>query len=192
MHTYSINSKERINVIAILGFLSIGVTLVAKHKLTLPDWLPVPSAFAIFGFLFFVFDKWIWKWSFINNALLGTPNLSGDWTMLLRSNRDEYREEYEGTLTIAQTWTSIFLFLDGEKFTGKSQMAAIEIHTEQSFTLKWEYLSERKPAFIKDGEFMHHGMTKVLFEKNAAEKSGTYYADQSRHSFGIIKLIKKA
>jgi hypothetical protein len=73
--------------------------------------------------------------------------------------------------TIAQTWTSIFLFLDAEKFTGKSQIAAIEIHTEQSFTLKWEYLSERKPAFIKDGEFMHHGMTKVLFEKTPQRKA---------------------
>lgn len=192
MHTYSINSKERITVIGLLGILSIAIILILKNDIDIPEWLPIPSVFAFFGFLFLLFDKWMWKWPIINSTVLGTPDLNGKWKMLLRSNLDQFQAEYEGTLTVTQTWTKIFLYLDGEKFTGKSLMAAIEIHTAESFTLKWEYLSERKPDFIKDGEFMHHGMTKVLFEKNETENNGTYYADQSRHSFGKIKLIKKA
>jgi len=189
MLTYSINLKERINVIGILGILSIAIILIIKNYVDIPHWVPVPSVFAIFASFFLLFDKYCWKWGILNGAVIQTPNLNGKWRILMRSSRDNYAEEYEGILTITQTWTKIYLFLDGEKAIGKSTMASIEIHTSQSFTLKWEYLAERKPQYAIN-EYMHYGMTKVFFEKGASEFKGNYYADQSRHSFGPVTLIK--
>jgi hypothetical protein len=193
MHTYSINSNERKYVIGVLGILSIATVLILKNNFMLPSWVPIPSVFAIFGFLYWLFDQVIWKWKIFYNRLISTPNLNGQWTMLLKSSLDGYKEEYEGTLTITQTWTHIYLFMDGEKATGTSTMAGIEIQTAHHFVLKWEYLSQRKPEFAEK-EYMHYGMTRVTIQKGVTPETfkGDYYADRSRHSFGPVTLIKKA
>jgi hypothetical protein len=193
MHTYSINSEERKTVIFLLALISTALVLIAKYQLYLPHWLPVPSVFAVFGGLFWIFDKYAWRWSWIN-AGISTPNLNGEWIIYLKSSLDEFKNEYEGKLTITQTWTKIHLYLDGEKFTGVSKMAGIEVHTSTSFTLKWEYLSKRKPEFVKDNEYMHYGITNVTNEPGNLIKKleGDYYADRSRHSSGPVRIIKKA
>ena len=192
MHTYSINSDERKTVIGILGILSIAIILILKNYLKLPSWVPVPSVFAVFGSFYWLFDQFLWKWSLLNKVL-STPNLNGTWAMHMKSSRDNYCNDYEGTLTITQTWTKIYLYLDGEKATGKSIMAGIEVQTSTLFTLKWEYLSQRKPEFAEK-EYMHHGMTRVMIKPgiDPLTLKGDYYADRSRHSSGPITLIKKA
>src|SRR5688572_5516218 len=149
MHTYSINSDERKTVIGILGISSISTILIIKSYIDLPSWMPVPSVFAVFGAFYWLFDQFLWKLSWLN-GFLSTPNLNGTWTMLMKSSKDNYLTEYEGILTITQTWTKIYLFLDGEKATGKSIMAGLEIQTSTLFTLKWEYLSQRKPEFAEN------------------------------------------
>ena len=113
--------------------------------------------------------------------------------MLTRSSLTDPNEEYEAILIIKQTWTRIFLFMDGEKTSSSSVMAGIEVKTDDLFYLKWEYLSDYKPEFYKD-EGMHYGMTKVMMKPISNPKSmkGNYYADQTRHSFGPVTLIKKA
>ncbi len=187
MHTYSINSNERIYVAGILGILSAIIILLCKKYL--PDWAPVPSVLALFSGLLFLFNKFIWKWPWFNELALQTPILNGNWKMSMRSSLDNYAAEYVGTLTISQTWTEIHLYLDGEKFEGESTMAGIKVQTKEAFTLKWEYLAQRKPQFAAN-EFMHHGMTRVLFKKGEESFHGNYYADQSRHTFGPVTLEK--
>jgi hypothetical protein len=192
MHTYSINSDERKTAIGIMGIISIAIILILKNNIKLPSWVPVPSVFAVYGAFYWLFDKFLWKWSLLNKVL-STPNLNGTWTMLMKSSRDNYSTEYEGTLTITQTWTKIYLFLDGEKATGKSIMAGIEVQTSSLFTLKWEYLSQRKPEFAEN-EYMHHGMTRAMIKPGISPLTlnGDYYADRSRHSSGPVTIIKKA
>ncbi|NII26816.1 hypothetical protein HB364_17130 [Pseudoflavitalea sp. X16] len=192
MHTYSINSDERKTVIGILGILSIAIMLIVKNNLCLPSWVPIPSVFAIFGGFYWIFDQLIWKLPLINQCL-STPNLNGTWTILMKSSRDSYATEYEGVLTITQSWSKIYIFMDGEKAIGQSIMAGIEVHTSKSFTLKWEYLSQRKPEFAEN-EYMHYGMTRVMNQPNGAITvlKGDYYADRSRHSSGPVSIIKKA
>jgi len=191
MHTYSINLSERINALGIMGILSV-VIIWAVHKY-LPAGVPVPSVFALFTGIAFVFNKWAWRWWIFQKTCIRTPNLSGKWTMLSKSSLKDPNEEYEAILTIKQTWTQIFLFMDGEKAIGVSVMAGIEIMTDDLFYLKWEYRSEYKPKFAT-GEEMHYGMTKLLMKpiSNPNSMEGNYYADQTRHSFGPVTLIKKA
>ncbi|MET3881353.1 hypothetical protein [Niastella sp. OAS944] len=192
MHTYSINSDERKTVIGVLGILSISTILILKNYINTPSWMPVPSAFAVFGTFYWLFDQVLWKLPWLNR-LLSTPNLNGTWTMLMKSSIDNYATEYEGILTITQTWTKIYIFLDGEKATSRSIMAGIEVQTSSLFTLKWEYLSQRKPEFANN-EYMHHGMTSVMIKPciSPLMLKGDYYADRSRHSSGPVTIIKKA
>jgi hypothetical protein len=83
MHTYSINSDERKTVIGILGVLSVSIIFVLKSYIKLPSWVPVPSVFAVFGAFYWLFDQFLWKFSWLNR-LLSTPNLNGTWTMLMK------------------------------------------------------------------------------------------------------------
>jgi len=88
---------------------------------------------------------------------------------------DNYEKEYEGAVTINQTWTSISIYLDGEKFSSISTMAGIDLKTDSIFTLKWEYLSQKKPKF-SDKDYMHTGMTRVLDENKILEGESNYFS----------------
>ena len=192
MHTYSINSDERKTVLVLLVLLSTAIVLITKNYIKLPHWLPVPSVFAVFGALYWIFDEYAWRWRVFNH-LLKTPDLNGTWKSCLKSSRDNFAKEYESALVVTQTWTKIHILLDGIKFTGESKMAGIEIHTATSFTLKWEYLSKRRPEYAQE-EYMHYGITKVTNKPgtNNSTLEGDYYADRSRHSFGPVTIKKEA
>ncbi len=192
MHEYSlINSNERYIVPGTLGILSILIVLGLRELVDVAPWIPIPSVFAIFTVLYWFFEKYGWKWRICQGTFVSTPSLAGEWEIFMKSSLDSYGSEYEGTLTIRQTWTKISLYLNGEKFTGQSTaLASIIIHSPHDFTLVWEYLAERKPQFAQK-EFMHHGITKVRFENTTSSGSGNYYADQSRHSFGPVRVEKK-
>lgn len=196
MHAYSINSAERTNVPFVLAAISIISILVLKNNVQLPSWIPVPSVFAVYGLLHLCFNKWIWRFPFLQRwGWISTPDLNGDWLMLSRSSLNNYEKEYRGNLTIKQTWTTISLLLDGEKFSSKSTMAGIEIETDKMFSLKWEYLSQKKPSH-SDEDYMHTGMTRVRVHTlpDPFELRGDYFTDKSRHNYGSIHMtqIKKA
>jgi hypothetical protein len=192
MHTYSINSSERSSIPFILAGISIGLILLLKYKIIVPSWVPVPSVFALYGILYGLFNKWLWKWKFLNKmGLICTPNLNGTWKMLSKSSMNNYEKEYVGIVTINQTWTTISIYLDGEKFTSTSTMAGIDIKTDAIFTLKWEYLSRKKPEF-SDKDYMHTGMTRVLAENksNPLRLKGDYFTDRSRHNYGSVIMLQ--
>jgi hypothetical protein len=191
MHSYSINLKERITALGLMGILSV-VIIWAIHKY-LPQGVPVPSVLALFSAIVFVFDKWAWRLWIFQKTFIGTPDLNGKWTMLTESSIKPREGEYEAILTIKQTWTHIFIFMDGEKATGISVMASIDVMTDDLFYLKWEYRSEYKPEFVGEGA-IHYGITKVMMKPitDANTMKGHYYADQTRHSFGPVTLMKKA
>ena len=188
MHTYSINSNERISVLGFLGILSVGI-IWSLHKY-LPNGFPVPSVFALFSGLVFIFNKWGWRWGICQYTFINTPNISGKWEMISESSIMN-EAEYRALLTVKQTWTSIYLFMDGEKATSESVMAGIEIKTNDLFYIKWEYRAEYKPMFTEGNE-MHYGITKLMMKpKTDPEKmEGNYYTDASRGSHGPITLIK--
>ena len=194
MHNYSINSPERKQVPFVLAFISIAIVTFAKYKITLPSWIPIPGVFALYGIFYGIFDKWLWKY-FSIIKFIKTPDLNGQWKCASKSSVDNYVKQYDGTITIHQTWTSISVFLNGEKFTSKSTMAGIHINTDDNFELKWEYTSQKKPQFsVKD--YMHTGMTRVVANEwpKISFLQGDYFTDRSRHNYGSIEIckIKKA
>lgn len=112
--------------------------------------------------------------------------------MATTSSVTEYKIRYEGRLRIEQTWTRISLFFEGSNATSTSQMASIAIKNHSLFTLKWEYLSQKKPEFSGE-DYRHFGMTRLQWTGRDAMTSleGDYYTDRSRHQYGEVQ-IKKA
>ena len=192
MHEYSINSKERLQVPFFLAGISILLVYLLKVILQLPDWIPVPSAFAIYGILHKLFDKHIWKWKLVRSlGLIQTPDLNGYWTMITTSSKTNYKTTYEGRLCIEQTWTRISLFFEGSNATSTSQMASISIQNHSLFNLEWEYLSKKKPEYSEE-DYMHYGITRLQWSGSDSMNSleGDYYTDRSRHQYGQVSIKK--
>lgn len=191
MHTYSINSQERKNVPFMLAGISISILLLLKYKVDMPSWIPVPGVFALYGILYGAFDKWCWKWKLLCKiGIVSTPNLNGPWKTFSSSSMNNFEKEYEGTIKIEQTWTTISIYLDGEKFSSVSTMAGIDIKTDSIFELKWEYLSKKKPEY-SDKDYMHTGMSRMLASENShLELKGDYFTDISRHNYGKMRMVR--
>jgi hypothetical protein len=192
MHTYSINSDERKLVPLWLALCSIAIVTLLKKSTTLPAWMPVPGVFAVFGLLYTLFDRCCWKWKcFHALGLVKTPDLNGEWNTISNSSFNNFEKDYEGMVKICQTWTHISINLLGEKFSSTSLMAGIEIKTDTIFTLKWEYLSKKKPEFA-DQDYMHTGMTRIdaLNDEPTVKLKGDYFTDRSRHNYGKFIMYK--
>jgi hypothetical protein len=192
MHEYSVNSRERLLVPFYLVFASVLIVHFLKGAVRLPDWIPVPTAFACYALLHKLFDMYIWKWKVLRAmGLIRTPNLNGNWTMATTSSVTEYQVTYEGRLCIEQTWTKISLFFEGSNAISTSQMASVLIANHSMFTLEWEYLSRKKPEFSQE-DYMHYGITRLQWTGSDSmnELDGDYYTDRSRHNYGQVKIRK--
>jgi hypothetical protein len=192
MHEYSINSQERLHIPFFLAGTSISLAYLLKVIIHPPEFVPIPSAFAIYGIFYKLFDKHIWKWKWIRSlGLIQTPNLNGNWIMETTSSKTEYKITYEGRLCIEQTWTRISLFFEGSSATSTSQMASISIQNHSLFTLEWEYLSKKKPEYSEE-DYMHYGITRLQWTGSDSMNSleGDYYTDRSRHQYGQVTIKK--
>jgi hypothetical protein len=194
MHTYSISSHERKTVPFYLAGLSILVIFLLKHWTTMPSWLPIPSVVALYGIFYGLFNNYIWRWGFLRTiGVIKTPNLNGVWDAISKSSFNNFSKEYYGKLEIQQTWTEISLFLDGEKATSSSIMAAVIFVNHTRFSLEWEYLSKKKPQFTET-DYMHYGLTRLQLELGSTSEmllKGDYFTDIHRHYYGEMSIKKR-
>src|SRR5579871_6237197 len=98
-HPYSINLRERQIVYFVLASLSFGGSLLiglgfAALRWTPPNWLDVPGAFTIFGFLTWWFDRQVWRWLPIRRLGVSTPILDGCWSGATKSSFDGFDRQY--------------------------------------------------------------------------------------------------
>lgn len=125
-HEYSIigHSRSRIGMYLafaagmLAGALAVGVSLlltVARNAeyLDIPEivlW-PVTSA-AVFGAMFFVFDRFVWRWWGIRSAI-GIPDISGEWELdgISYDQNHEPKWQWSGKIEITQKYEKIFVWL---------------------------------------------------------------------------------
>ena len=134
MHTYSINSDKRLKVILIMILISIIITPgfnfilnkigsfvsdndVLKNMIETIDFygynIKQFSVLFIFGIIYFLYDRYLWKIKIFKFKFSSIPNLSGIW-------KGQYKSSWKDTvgnvsLNIKQTWTKIQIISDNEK-----------------------------------------------------------------------------
>src|SRR4026207_1736632 len=83
MHAYSTKSPWNPKLIAVLAIAStliatsLGIAVNAVNK-ELGSALVSASAMPVFGILFFIFDRYLWRPGLVRHFLL-VPDLNGDW-----------------------------------------------------------------------------------------------------------------
>src|SRR5260370_5051141 len=113
MHGYSTDSSERRIVPLLLALLAIALAwatskfLAAAH-LSLPWWVDAPSSMAYYGVLYALFDRYLWRNSFVHKlGLVRIPNLTGRWRGYLITSFDGHAKRYNLMINIFHSCVTI-------------------------------------------------------------------------------------
>lgn len=199
MHSYSIDTDERKTTIAYIAVISVAISMSLSN--ILDSWgipLTAPSAMALFGLLYKVFDLYLWKCEIIRKLKISKiPILEGDWkgnyhsVRISEEKNDEIRTEGEVGFTIKQTWTKISIIQESEKSTSCSEIAGISINDNMGIVLRYQYKNEASAT----GEITMHshlGFNKLRYLSDQQVLRGEYFTDKDRRTYGTLDYKKGA
>src|SRR5258706_16024680 len=91
-----------------------------------PSVLSLVGAAAVFGVLYATFDRFAWRWPFLN-ALINVPNLAGGWSCDGQTINPDGTAGYawQASITIVQSWDKIRLHLRTAQSGSDSITAAL-------------------------------------------------------------------
>src|SRR6185437_11634158 len=112
-------------VFALLSIVDLVKSFGLPVSLT-PSVMSLVGAGAVFGVLYWVFNRYAWRWPLMSLAVK-VPNLSGAWQCSGKTYNAEGAVEYEwsGTVTIYQRWDKIRVKLKTDKSGSDSIAAAL-------------------------------------------------------------------
>lgn len=197
MHSYSVDSEVRRGVyvaLALAAFLLPAALTMTSGKLaavvsTVPQvgW---PLSFgATFSILFLIFDRFVWKWSWVKR-LHAIPDLGGKWEA---TGISSYQSDEQGRatypfvmkVTIHQTFSRIEIFAETEESTSRSTMAGLCLgHAVGIFRYAFE--NAPKNAAVPD---LHRHPGLIELRINGPDSlQGDYFSGKHRLRFGELTL----
>lgn len=195
MHDYSISYHDRKTAYYFLAILSSVIAgaftyFTGALATSAGIFIAAPSGLAIFGFLFLLFDRYIWLWPLLFNiGLIKIPNLNGQWTATITSSATG--NGIEAQVVIHQTYSKLRIRLETDKSESISQMATLEMTDPTLFNLRYEYSAEYQRDENAD-ILRHYGVTclklKSASHTLSSNHTATYYTEQGRDSHGTITI----
>jgi SMODS-associating 2TM, beta-strand rich effector domain len=208
MHSYSIDSSERERVSLYIALISVLISLalhtfvppylqrfIPESKINIPWLVSVPSAFAVYGLLSVLFEKYLWKISYAL-GITKIPNLNGEWSACMKSSRDNFQNEFCVDAVIHQTWSRIKIILENEDLRSHSWMASLKSESPNEVVFSYTYWTESKPR-QRDKISDHNGTCHVRVNLKEGRvritkpMAGEYYNDHGRGSYGEITFVRK-
>lgn len=185
MHTYSMRGCSRERYVFYLALAAIAVVAVMRQTAGYVGVAISITAFGVFGGLFFVFDRWIWKLPWIGK-LLGTPDLSGTWAIAGSTDgADGLARDWKGTLKIEQTWSQIAISIETQQSRSRSTMASLERDPGFGYRLIYGYANSRRDV---DGELRsHNGTCETIIASDLRSADSAYFNDHQRRTVGTMK-----
>lgn len=192
MNSYVPNNRRR--VVSVLLVVSIGLVGAINTVPNTVDfefqWVVNPFSVAgIFGLLYFMFDRFIWKWHLLRRLDIVTiPDLNGVWRGEIESSHDQDSQPLQASVVISQRWSKILVELETEESHSKSVAASFLTSCSLSPELVYAYVNEPKPKAQKSME-MHKGTARLAFTGQSLE--GDYYTGRGRRTIGSIRLTRQ-
>jgi predicted pore-forming effector associated with SMODS systems len=146
------------------------------------------TAFYFLGHL--AFNKWIWRHKFVQ-AILGVPDLDGEWDCQGRTKDNDGTVTYEwnATVTITQTWEKIRVYLNTGQSSSRSKSASLVKEPGRGYVLMYSYQNEPR---IGEPELRAHvGYCELQLSEDLKVAEGDYFNNKGRITFGRMKLVRK-
>lgn len=194
MHSYSVESRKTHKITFVIGLVTVGAYIGLGgiiQKLAVPSWIELPSVFVIFYAVFQLWNHVLWKAPGIRD-MTTTEYIGGKWVGEGKSSYEEDGSpvEFEVTLDITQTWSSIEILFQAESSHSVSTSAYL---VEKSKILKeLVYTYQNNPNYdSEDTMKIHEGTCKLRFDGDKDELEGEYYTDPNRGNSGSFTVEKE-
>lgn len=155
-----------------------------------PTLLSLLGAGAVFGFLYWVLDKWAWKWPGIDLALK-VPDISGTWDCIGKTLDSDGSAKYDwqAEVTIVQSWDKLRIRLVTKTSGSSSISAALAHDSVDGFVLLYHYRNDPKTGAA--GLASHTGCSVMTIAKDLKSATGDYFNGRGRMTFGTMNWTKK-
>jgi hypothetical protein len=156
-----------------------------------PTVLSLVGASAVFGVLYGLLSKWAWKWPLIGTALK-VPDVSGTWDCVgktLDGTTGATRYDWQGEVTIVQSWDKLRIRLTTKTSGSSSISAALAHDSVDGFVLLYHYRNDPKPGAV--GLASHTGCSVMTIAKDRKSAEGEYFNGRGRMSFGMMTWTKR-
>lgn len=191
MHEYVAEpGRPRHRVVWYLAGISVAISAgigALFHVLHVPTFIAPPAGTAVFGVLFLLFDKFIWRLGSRTRNVSGIPNLRGTWKGGIdvrdTCKPDEPPTGQDCTVKIKQTWTRISIDFKTNATKSSSVMASFG-STDQG-NLHYEYdvePLEREPVRHCGTAHLEPASTDWSY------LSGKFYNDEQHQRWGLYHL----
>jgi len=203
MHDYSIDRHPKEKVLFLLALIAIiAAPLVkglAEYLVSLLEvstgWSSAPvvavPVFGLFGGLYFLFDRFLWKITFLRKLLL-VPDLNGKWVCAgctSLKNGEPVNFDWNSVVSITQSWSKILIHLKTSQSESKSISASIYHEAGVGYRLLYQY--NNKPNADELDLSNHSGSAELLFSEDIESASGSYYTDRHRTTVGTMRLRRE-
>lgn len=199
MHDYSIDRHPKEKILFFLAFAAIWVTPKLNSSITKlaedigwsSSTITLISVTGLFTLIFLLFDRCLWKIAWLRKILL-VPDLNGIWVCAGRTtlkNGVEVNNEWEGEITITQSWSKILVYLNTNNSQSKSISASLFHEVGVGYRLLYQYNNDPTATHLDLSK--HSGSSEVLFSENCMSGNGYYFTDQHRRTVGVLSLERK-
>ena len=138
MVNYSLTDESRMKVYWLAALLSVAIVEFANIW-DFNVWgfdIKVPSAFLIYGTIFGLYDKYLWRLP-VFKWLHCIPDLNKPYDVRITQSDSESTKEFEGFIT--QTFTKIQIQIERTKSVSKVTSASLDLSTPGAEILKYSY-----------------------------------------------------
>lgn len=155
-----------------------------------PTLLSLAGAGMVFGFLYWVLNKWAWKWPGVGLALK-VPDISGTWDCVGKTLNSDGSTKYDwqGEVTIVQSWDKLRIRLVTPTSGSSSISAALAHDSIDGFVLLYHYRNDPKASAT--GLASHTGCSVMTVAKDLQSAGGEYFNGRSRMNFGTMTWTKR-
>lgn len=183
-------SVSSVIVFVLLALVDVAKALGWSQNLP-PIVLSSVGAGAVYGILYWLFDRHAWKLPWFS-GVLRVPNLSGRWRCEGQTINPDKSPGFtwQGEVTIVQSWDRLRVRLKTAQ-SGSNSIAAALIHDEaDGFRLMYNYVNE--PKIGETDLRAHRGFSELVFAKDLQTAEGEYFNGYGRYTFGIMRLTRES
>ncbi|WP_245515755.1 hypothetical protein [Oharaeibacter diazotrophicus] len=152
-----------------------------------PSVLSLVGAGAVFAVLYWLLDRYAWRWTVIGK-LLKVPDLNGNWSCKGKTVKTDTNPGYEwdAYITIVQSWDKIRVRLKTAQSGSNSVSAALVCDEADGYRLFYSYKND--PHIGETELRSHRGFAEIVFAKDLQTGDGEYFNGYGRYTFGTMKL----
>jgi len=191
-HPYSHGAQSKavlwMAAVSVLVAFAFGAIL-SSLKWSPPWWLDTPAVAGFYGAIYSLYDRVLWRMTFFRRVH-GIPDLSGTYTVKVRTSHDGHSAVHEGTAIISQRWTHIVIRLDMPSSSSTSKGAWLVESPGAGFCATYAYTNTPK-ATAALALSPHDGTATVTFSSQRRGE-GAYYTGRGRANYGELIFEPKS